>query len=56
MFCVVFCIAYSVVNHLNVSFSGLITSVGEERADFSPIDYSLSYGFCSDGCHLPLGA
>ena len=27
-------ISYSVVNHLYVNLSGLITSVGEERADF----------------------
>ena len=42
-----FCIAYSVVNYLNVSFSRLITSVGGERADFF---------FCSEGFPLPLGA
>ena len=29
-----FCIAYSAVYYLNVSSSGLITSVGEERAVF----------------------
>ena len=29
-----FCMAYSVVNNVNVSFVGLITSVGRERADF----------------------
>ena len=32
-------ISYSVVSYLDVSFSGLITSVGEERADFSAIVY-----------------
>ena len=40
---VVFCNAYSTViylNMLNVSLGGLITSVGEERADFSATDYS----------------
>ena len=31
--------SYSVVNLSYVSFSGLITSVGEERADVSAIDY-----------------
>ena len=35
---VVFGIDYSVVNHLNESFSGFITSVGEERAGFSAIE------------------
>ena len=30
-------IAYFVVNYLNVSFCGLITSVGGERADFCAI-------------------
>ena len=34
VFYVVFCIAYSVVNHLNVSFSGLITYVGDDTAEF----------------------
>ena len=29
-----FCIAYSVVNYLNLSRGGLITSVGEERAGY----------------------
>ena len=33
-------ISYSAVGHLYVSFSALITSVGEERAVFSAIDYS----------------
>ena len=28
-----------VVNNFNVNFGGLITSVGREKADFSPIDY-----------------
>ena len=48
MFNVVFCFAKSVVNNLNVSFSRLITSVGEERAVFfSAIVYSYFYCFCS---------
>ena len=37
---IVFCKVYSVVYYYNVSFSGFITSVGEERAGFSAIDYS----------------
>ena len=32
---------------LNVSFSKLITSVGEERAVFSAFDYSYYCCFCS---------
>ena len=36
---VVFCIAYSIVNYFNISLSRLITSVGEERAVFSAINY-----------------
>ena len=39
MFYAVFCIAYFVIHYFNVSFSGLFTSVGEERADFSAFDY-----------------
>ena len=31
-------ISYSIVSYLNVSFGGLITSVGEERAHFSMVD------------------
>ena len=34
------CISCAVVNYLHISFSGLISSVGEETADFSAIDYS----------------
>ena len=30
-------ISYSIVTYLNVSFSGLITSVGEERANLSMV-------------------
>ena len=44
VFYVVFCIALSVVYHLNVSFSRLITSVGEERAVF--FCYRLLYLCC----------
>ena len=40
------------VSYLYVSFSGLFTSVGEERANFSAIDYC---GFCSQRFPLPLG-
>ena len=40
MFYVAFCIALSVVYYLNVNFSSLMNSVGEERAGFSDIDYS----------------
>ena len=32
-------ISYSIVSYLYVSFSGLITSVGEERANFSALVY-----------------
>ena len=39
MFYAVFCIAYFVIHYFNVSFSGLFTSVWEERADFSVFDY-----------------
>ena len=35
-----YCIAYCDLTYLNVSFSGLITSVGKERADISAINYS----------------
>ena len=37
------CISCSVVSYSYVSFSGLITSVGEERANFSVIVYSCNY-------------
>ena len=43
-------------NEAQISFSGLITSVGEERADFSAIDYSLLRGLCTEGFPLPLCA
>ena len=44
------CIAY-----LIVSFSGLITSVLEERADFSAFVYALFCDFCLEGFPLSLG-
>ena len=49
-------ISHSVVGYLYLSFSGLFTSVGEERANFSAIDFLEFCGFCSEGFHLPLGA
>ena len=33
------------MSRLNVRFSGLITSIGEERADFSNFDYLFSKVF-----------
>ena len=56
MFNVVYCIVESVVYYLNVSFSRLITSVGEVRAGFSAIEYSYFCCFCSKEFSLPLGA
>ena len=41
--CVSCCSSYSIVSYLYVSFSGLITSVGEERAIF--FCYRLLVGF-----------
>ena len=38
VFNVVFRLAYFVVNYLNVSFHGLMTSVEEDKSDFSAID------------------
>ena len=38
-----------------VSFNGLITSVGEERANFSAVVNLYNCGFCSEGFPLPLG-
>ena len=38
-------ITYSVVRYLYVSFSRIITSVGEERANFSAIVYVYLCGF-----------
>ena len=43
VFYVEFCFAWSVVYYFDVSFSRLITSVGEERAGFSAMVNSL---FC----------
>ena len=40
-------ILYSIVSYLFVSFIGLITSVGEERANFSAIVYLLFGGVSS---------
>ena len=47
-------ISYSVINYSHISFSGLITSVGEERANCS-IYYLLLCDFCSEGFPFPLG-
>ena len=48
-------ILYSIVSKLYVSFSGSITSVGEERANLSAIVYLLLCGFCSGRFLLPFG-
>ena len=61
--CVSCHIWYSVVSFLYVSFNGLITSVGEERANFSlsitsyysDSDFELCV-ICSERFPLPLGA
>ena len=51
------CFSGTVVLAIRVlSHSGLITSVGEERAIFSVINFSLLCGFCSEKIPLPLGA
>ena len=55
MFCVVIC-NYSFVVYLYVSGSGSITSVGEERANLSPVVYLQLCGFCLERFPLPLGA
>ena len=49
-------ISYSVVSYLYVRFGRVITLVGEERADFSALDYSLLCGLSSERFPLPLGA
>ena len=50
-------ISYSILSNEYVSLiSGLITSVGEERAIFFAIVYMLLCGFCLEGFPLPLGA
>ena len=46
----------TIVGFSYVSCSGLITSVGEERANLSAIVYMLLCGFCSERFPLPLGA
>ena len=45
-------ISYSVLNVLYVSFSRLITSVREEQADFTDIDYSILCAFTAEGFQL----
>ena len=42
-------ISYSVVSCLLVSCSGSVTSVGEERGNFSAIVHLLLCGFCLEG-------
>ena len=42
MFKVVFCLAYFVVNYLNVSFHGLMTSVEEEKS-FFPLSIACNF-------------
>ena len=49
-------ILYSIVSYLYVSCSGSITSVGEERGDFSAIVNLKLCGFCSERFPIPLGA
>ena len=57
VFGVVFCIVWSFVCCFSMHFSSLITSVEEERAGFSAIDYSYFCCFCSGvGVPLPLYA
>ena len=41
---------------MNLQKTELIIQVGEQRADFSAIDYSLLCAFCSEEFPLPLGA
>ena len=53
MFNVVFCL-YSFVVYVYVSGSGSITSIGEESANVSAVDYLLLCGFCSEGAFLCL--
>ena len=45
---------YSIVSYLYVSCSGLITSVGVERANFSAIVCLQLCGFCSEWFPLPI--
>ena len=44
---------YSFVVYLYVSGSGSITSIGEESANVSAVDYLLLCGFCSEGFPFP---
>ena len=54
--CVSCRISYSIVSYLYIGFSGLITSVGEERA-FSSASVNLYLcGFYSEWFSTPLGA
>ena len=53
VFYTLFHFAYSVVSHLNVSFSGLIISFGEDSAAG---DYVKLRCFCSEGSPPHLGA
>ena len=50
------CHLYSFVVYLHVNGSGLITSVGEERASLSAVVYLYLCGFCLERFPLPLGA
>ena len=45
----------SFVGYLYVRYSGLITSIGEERANLSASAYLKLCGFCSERLPLPLG-
>ena len=49
-------VSYSVLSYLYVSINGLITSVREERANYSEIDNLQSCGFGLEGFPLSLGA
>ena len=52
----VFSVVVSFLVYLYVSGSGSITSVGEERANFSAVVYLLLCGFYLERFPLPLGA
>ena len=54
--CVSCRILYSIVNNLNVSCKGSITSVGEEIAYLSAIVHLQECDFCSERFPLPFGA
>ena len=47
---------YSFVVYLYVNGSGSITSVGEDRANWSAVVYLSLFGFCLERFPLPLGA